>query len=66
MRGKTREPKVFRHPDVGVLTLTYEALDVRSDPGLQLIVYHAPAGSPSAEALALLGSLAASPRQTAD
>ena len=66
VRGKTREPKVFRHPDVGVLTLTYEALDVRSDPGLQLIVYHAPAGSPSAEALALLGSLAASPRQTAD
>jgi len=66
VRGKTREPKLFRHPDVGVLTLGYEALDVRSDPGLQLIVYHAPAGSPSAEALALLGSLAASPRQTAD
>ena len=66
VRGKTREPKLFRHHDVGVLTLGYEALDIRSDPGLQLIVYHAPAGSPSAEALSLLGSLAASPRQTAD
>lgn len=62
VRGKNREAKQFRHPDVGTLTLTFEALDVRSGPGLQLIVHHAPAGSPSAEALALLGSLAASPR----
>jgi len=60
VRGKTRDPKQFRHPDLGVLTLTHEVLDVRSDPGLQLIVHHAPAGSPSAEALSLLGSLAAS------
>lgn len=63
VRGKTREPKQLRHPDVGILTLTYEAFDIRSDPGLQLIVHHAPAGSPSAEALALLGSLAARPKR---
>jgi transcriptional regulator with XRE-family HTH domain len=66
VRGKTREPKQFRHPDVGILTLTYEALDIRSDPGLQLIVHHAPTDSPSGESLALLGSLAASPKRVTD
>jgi hypothetical protein len=34
-----------------------QAFDVRSSPGHQLIVYHAEAGSPSAEALRLLGTL---------
>lgn len=59
VRGKTRGAKQFRHPDVGVLTLEYEIFDVREAPGLQMIVHHAPVGSPSAEALRLLGSLAA-------
>lgn len=66
VRGKTRESKQFRHPDVGILTLAYEALDVRSDPGLQLIVHHAPGGTPSTDALALLGSLAASSPKVTD
>ena len=34
-----------------------EAFDVRSSPGQQLVVYHADVGSPSAEALQLLGTL---------
>lgn len=59
VRGKTHEAKEFRHPDVGDLTLEYNAFDVRSAPGHQLIVYQAPAGSPSADKLRLLGSLAA-------
>ncbi|MBP2334966.1 transcriptional regulator with XRE-family HTH domain [Saccharothrix coeruleofusca] len=60
VRGKTRESKRFRHPDVGLLTLDYQTFDVRGSSGLLLVVYHAPADSPSADALGLLGSLAAS------
>lgn len=56
-RGKRHESKRFNHPDVGEVTLRMEAFDVRSSPGQQLVVYHADAGSPSAEALRLLGTL---------
>jgi len=59
IRQKTHETKRFRHPLVGELTLTYEALTVNSAPSQQLIVYQAEPGSPSAEALSLLGSLSA-------
>ncbi|WP_410663687.1 helix-turn-helix transcriptional regulator [Amycolatopsis sp. lyj-84] len=68
VRGKTREPKHLVHPDVGPLTLTYQAFDVRSVPGQQLIIYHAEPATPSARALALLSSLHATERRerTAD
>ncbi|OZM80873.1 helix-turn-helix domain-containing protein [Pseudonocardia sp. MH-G8] len=59
VRQKSHEVKRFHHPVVGELTLTYEALTVNSAPGQQLVVYHAEPGSPSEQALALLGSLAA-------
>lgn len=59
IRQKSHETKRFRHPLVGELTLTYEALTVNSAPGQQLVVYQAEPGSPSAEALSLLGSLTA-------
>ncbi|GAA0290475.1 helix-turn-helix transcriptional regulator [Streptomyces polychromogenes] len=61
VRGKTRAAKHFLHPDVGDLHLTYHAFDVREAPGQQLIVYHADPGSPSTEALRLLGSMHARP-----
>ncbi|MDT8915719.1 helix-turn-helix transcriptional regulator [Amycolatopsis sp. PS_44_ISF1] len=61
VRGKSREPKQLVHPDVGPLTLTYQAFDVRSAPGQQLVIYHAEPGTAHADALALLGSLHAPP-----
>ncbi|MFJ5675757.1 helix-turn-helix domain-containing protein [Streptomyces sp. NPDC093097] len=58
-RGKALECKRFVHHDVGPLTLTMQTFDVRAAPGQELVVYHAEPASPSSEALALLGSLAA-------
>ncbi|EHR60538.1 helix-turn-helix transcriptional regulator [Saccharomonospora cyanea] len=58
-RGKRLERKRFRHPEVGELTLHMNAFEVKSVPGQELIVYHAEPGSVSAEALTLLGTLAA-------
>ena len=51
--------KRFNHPDVGELTLAYEELAITAEPGLILILYTAEPGSPSAEKLRLLASLAA-------
>ncbi|MDQ7908429.1 helix-turn-helix transcriptional regulator [Phytohabitans sp. ZYX-F-186] len=59
VRAKTAGSKRFRHPLVGELTLSYETFTVNGAGGQMLIVYHAEPGSPSAEALALLGSATA-------
>ncbi|MGW4798883.1 helix-turn-helix transcriptional regulator [Nonomuraea sp. NPDC004297] len=59
IRQKSHETKRFHHRLVGPLTLDYEALTVNSAPGQQLVVYQAEPGSPSEEALSLLGSLTA-------
>lgn len=48
--------KAFHHPTAGALTLSYESLNLASDPGLRLTTYAAEPGSPSAEGLTLLGS----------
>ncbi len=51
--------KKLHHPVVGTLDLTFEALEFPAHPGLTLLVYTAPAGSPTADALKLLSSWAA-------
>ncbi len=61
-RGKSDAAKVLLHPEVGELTLRMQTFDVRSAPGQQLIVYHAQEGTRTADALRLLGSLAATTR----
>lgn len=51
--------KHFHHPVVGDVHLMYESMDLSADPGLSLLVYSAEPGSPSEDALRLLGSWAA-------
>lgn len=52
--------KSFRHCVVGLLELNYQSIELEDDPGLTMTVYPATPGSPSAEALRLLASWAAS------
>ncbi|MFJ6086968.1 helix-turn-helix transcriptional regulator [Streptomyces sp. NPDC092369] len=54
------EVKRMHHSVVGDLELRHEALAIRSAPGQQLIILQAEPGSPSADGLALLGSVSAS------
>lgn len=60
--GLSITEKVIDHPDVGRIELTYQTLDVRDAPGQQLTVATAVPGSPSADALALLGTIDATRR----
>lgn len=64
--GRARRPpsrtgfKTFHHSAVGELTLAFEGLEMAAEPGLTLTIYTAEPGSPSAERMQLLASLAAS------
>jgi len=49
------------HPEVGELTLRREKLAIGGTAGQMLVIYHAEPGSPSAEKLAILASLASMP-----
>jgi transcriptional regulator with XRE-family HTH domain len=51
--------KQFRHPAVGLLDLSFEAMAVEADEGLTLTAYTAEPGTPSHDGLRLLASWAA-------
>ncbi|SDT45849.1 helix-turn-helix transcriptional regulator [Microlunatus soli] len=53
--------KRLHHPVVGDLELQYEIFTSVADPGQSLVVYSAPAGSPSQERLRLLASWGTEP-----
>jgi transcriptional regulator with XRE-family HTH domain len=52
-------PARMHHPEVGELTLHREKLIVAGTDGQVLVIYHADPGTTSADALSLLGALAA-------
>ena len=52
--------KRVHHPVVGRLDLDVESMELPAEPGLLLNVYTAPAGTATADGLALLASWAAS------
>jgi transcriptional regulator with XRE-family HTH domain len=58
IRRRRGEPKTFRHPRVGTMTLTYEVLRL-GDDGQRISVYQAEPGSTDQDALKLLALLAA-------
>jgi transcriptional regulator with XRE-family HTH domain len=51
--------KLINHPVVGRLELMYDTLELPADPGLTMLVYTAEKSSPTADALNLLASWAA-------
>jgi hypothetical protein len=56
--------KHYHHYVVGDLTLAYESFDLRAEPGLSMTIYAAEPDSPTAHALALLASWAATQQPT--
>jgi hypothetical protein len=58
--------KQIHHPVVGDLDLTFETMDLTSQPGLQLLAFTAAPGSPSQDALQLLATWAATAQLEAD
>jgi len=59
IRAHESGPKVYKHPAVGRLDLTFDRLELAADPGLTLYVMTAEPNSPTADRLKLLGTLAA-------
>jgi len=56
VRAHQTGAKRYHHPVVGDLTLTYEIRELAADPGLVVLALSAEPGTPSADALNLLGS----------
>jgi MmyB-like transcription regulator ligand binding domain/Helix-turn-helix domain len=56
--------KVYRHPEVGELELTYDVFAMPGEPGLSITTYTAEESSPSSDKLALLATWAATDAQS--
>jgi hypothetical protein len=48
--------KVFNHPEVGPILLTFDAFDLPGEPGLSVVTYSAEPGTVDADRLSLLAS----------
>jgi transcriptional regulator with XRE-family HTH domain len=48
--------KLWRHPAVGEMTLSYEVLDINRTDGQRMVIYMAPPGTPDHDAMVLLDS----------
>ncbi|MEV8313505.1 helix-turn-helix transcriptional regulator [Streptomyces sp. NPDC059900] len=59
VRARTHGRKVYRHPLVGLLELHQENFALPDEPGMELLVLSAAAGSPAADGLRLLAGLGA-------
>jgi MmyB-like transcription regulator ligand binding domain len=51
--------KVYRHPEVGEVDVTFDVFELPGEPGLSLITYSVEEGSRSADAFAVLATWAA-------
>jgi hypothetical protein len=63
VRAHQTGQKRLHHPAVGDLDLTYEAMELRADPGLTLLVYTAEPDSKT-DSLNPLGHVVGKPRTT--
>lgn len=59
VRAHRAGSKNLHHPVVGDLDLTFQAMDLASEPGVQLLAFSAAPGSPSHDSLHLLTAWAA-------
>jgi transcriptional regulator with XRE-family HTH domain len=58
--------KRLHHPVVGPLDLSFEAMEFPAHPGLTMLAYTAPAGTPTADSLRVLASWAATAEQAGE
>lgn len=59
VRPRTSGDKVFNHPQLGQLSLHFEALEITEAPDQRLFIYNSPENGPAPDAVTLLGALAA-------
>jgi transcriptional regulator with XRE-family HTH domain len=66
VKTHTSGTKAIRHPTVGELTVAFETLTLASTPDVRIVSYLVDPGTPSADALDLLRSWAATPQTGGD